>query len=899
MSRPALRTFSIRVVPLPGEALDSWFEAMAHRLHTPMGELLPQLGLARHARARRKTEPEADIPRDWVQLLRPAEVNDIAHTCGIDPEQVIAATLAHYDQRALLLDHRTRQVKRWVLWGRGSGSRYCPDCLAASGGRWQLEWRLGWSFACLQHHRLLADTCPRCGSLQRSHPHPVAGIPQPGHCANPATNRSTGPESPRCRADLAQMSTLTLPQEHPALAAQRIVSETITSGTADFGIYERSEVPSLNALADLRAVASRTLAASRSDLLTALVPADVLDAHNAAATPRSGPRSLTNPTIRPGFMAPPTAVGTAAGVIAALHILGGQRVQLAGTELRRFTGHHPRSTTPVTPTTMTAWGKYTSPRLLAVQLASIGPDLRCTDQLRYRTASNRPRYPDSVKDSYRRLHSIPTVFWPALSLRIAPPAGHYQRILRPALSCMLGLSGSRLAMEEISRCLGSATSGLAASRVMQYLRRNPWWTVMQNVMTLLAEQLDAQPAPIDYERRRHLDYSGLLPPQEWDDICRRTAQFRGRERRIHAARSHLFERISGLPAELMPSETTVREAETRNWISEFTTQLTSDLATELDHTAKAFLDRQRIHDEPLTWQPDTMFLEGLELPGTNPDAVSVATLHELIGRPRMTVTQAANVLGTSNDAVKYLVAEHPPPPRPITPGKAWATGHISAAARAQLPESALRRFYIDERLSIRSISQATGINISVVTSLAREYDITLRPTGRTTRAKPITKEWLHEQYTVHRRPLADLARETGMSPTSMARWVRHHQIPTRRGGAGHNPALRALADGVTAPPLLRPALERRGGREHLRNFAAASSYPTLAVAADALNVKWFTLVGQINRLERDLGGPLLERAVRGRPMRLTALGRRAKKAINKALPDRAASNTPLQRTEGS
>ncbi|MBP5892481.1 LysR family transcriptional regulator [Streptomyces sp. LBUM 1483] len=227
------------------------------------------------------------------------------------------------------------------------------------------------------------------------------------------------------------------------------------------------------------------------------------------------------------------------------------------------------------------------------------------------------------------------------------------------------------------------------------------------------------------------------------------------------------------------------------------------------------------------------------------------------------------------------LAEHPPPPRPITAGKAWATGHISAVARTQLPEPELRRLYIDERLSIRDISQATGISIRVVTSLAREYDIVLRPTGRTTRAKPITKEWLHEQYTVHRRPLADLARETGMSPTSMARWARHHQIPTRRGGAGHNPALCAVA----APPLLRPALHRRGGRDHLLNFAAAASYPTLGAAAEALKIKPLTLVRQVSRLERDLGGSLLERASRGRPMRLTPLGKKARKAIRKAFPD--------------
>ncbi|MFE1907623.1 TniQ family protein [Streptomyces gardneri] len=37
-----------------------------------------------------------------------------------------------------------------------------PHCLAETGGRWQLAWRLGWSFACTRHHILLADRCPAC-----------------------------------------------------------------------------------------------------------------------------------------------------------------------------------------------------------------------------------------------------------------------------------------------------------------------------------------------------------------------------------------------------------------------------------------------------------------------------------------------------------------------------------------------------------------------------------------------------------------------------------------------------------------------------------------------------------------------------------------------------------------
>jgi DNA-binding transcriptional LysR family regulator len=46
--------------------------------------------------------------------------------------------------------------------------------------------------------------------------------------------------------------------------------------------------------------------------------------------------------------------------------------------------------------------------------------------------------------------------------------------------------------------------------------------------------------------------------------------------------------------------------------------------------------------------------------------------------------------------------------------------------------------------------------------------------------------------------------------------------------------------------------------------------------------KQSTLVTQINRLERDIGGPLLERAERGRPMSPTALGEQVLAALHRA-----------------
>jgi hypothetical protein len=42
-----LRTLPIRVAPLPGEALDSWLDALALRMRMPTGDLLTSVGLTR------------------------------------------------------------------------------------------------------------------------------------------------------------------------------------------------------------------------------------------------------------------------------------------------------------------------------------------------------------------------------------------------------------------------------------------------------------------------------------------------------------------------------------------------------------------------------------------------------------------------------------------------------------------------------------------------------------------------------------------------------------------------------------------------------------------------------------------------------------------------------------
>jgi DNA-binding transcriptional LysR family regulator len=64
----------------------------------------------------------------------------------------------------------------------------------------------------------------------------------------------------------------------------------------------------------------------------------------------------------------------------------------------------------------------------------------------------------------------------------------------------------------------------------------------------------------------------------------------------------------------------------------------------------------------------------------------------------------------------------------------------------------------------------------------------------------------------------------------------------------------------------------------MTRFETVLRYPTLTAAAADLGLRQAVLTLQIARLEEDLGGALIERAQRGRPMTLTEQGARVLRA---------------------
>jgi hypothetical protein len=208
------RRLASRVAPVHGEAIDSWLEMTALRMQVPLGALA------------RRLELPTDSRPVWRNALSENQYNTVAAATGVSPDVLSAMTLDSYDGTALRLDPESNRLDATFPFGALTWSRYCPECLKESQGRWQLTWQLGWSFACTKHSRLLADRCPSCGVNQRRY-YSYTRTPTPMLC--------------RCGGRLAATPTLRLSPDHAVIEAQRQIFKVINCGLTYLGVLGATE----------------------------------------------------------------------------------------------------------------------------------------------------------------------------------------------------------------------------------------------------------------------------------------------------------------------------------------------------------------------------------------------------------------------------------------------------------------------------------------------------------------------------------------------------------------------------------------------------------------------------------------------------------------------------------
>ena len=860
----------VRLPPLPGEALDSWLEAYAHLLHVTVRDIFAFAGMDWD-----RVNGDQRTGKPWLHQLDEPDLAALGAVTGVAPETLAVMTLARYQGTGLAeatAPPGMRRIPRW--WRQLSGSRYCPRCLAANGGRWMLAWRIPWAFACAKCRVLLADTCPHCG---RRHRRTRTGQPrQPGRCD--LTGLPLPPWRPprggtaTCTSDPAGTPAITLPADGHVLTAQQHVDALVCALLASRG--RPAETAALQQqLDDIHAVARAAISAASGTADPPAAAAAVLDELGAQPGPGPAATTLARPAGGPSRQLAPV---TAFGVTIADIMLHGRRVDpdpviadwLAGNGASRR-----KTTGPAN--VLTQWERA-GPALQAALARPLASRLDTFYQLRYRSLGGPARIPDPAQ-AEDRARALPSLLWPGWTLRLMPPEGFSFLPSQLALATMLAVAATGAddyhGAQELLGLQFVHSSRFAGFTAR--LREHGIVDPVTAALCQLARKLEENGTPIDYARRRRLrrfsqarlDTDGwrrqryfLTRPATWAE--RRhldRASLPAAPVQEQFARLRLIELLTGTHPRYLPGPLRLPERRSQDY-AEFVFTMPGQMARCLQQQARALLAHAGVR-EPVTWEPPFDWAADTPWPGPDPDAISTEELHPLIcaGLP---VRAIAARLATSPDHVRLAAECHPAPQLP-------AGIPAPPPAEPEPPGTEQLRDLTSQGYGPRKIARITGCSERTIRQLLTSAG--LRPPAPPP-GSGIDPHWLREQYQDHQRSLKDIAAETGVPVETLAATARNAGIRVRHGITGRAHPLAALGGPSAFTPDIWNAFSHPGAEQRCRRLLAIPGQTSLQRAARQLGIRHALLAGQVRQLEAVVGTELLRTGPDER-LTLTAYGR--------------------------
>ncbi len=852
------RTQPFRVNPVHDESVVSWLAAYAIRMHCTWGELLESvLPQARTTRVRHYRDVE------MVASLPPDESEAIAVATHTERAVVEAMTLAgRYGE--VINTAGSPGGHPSTPWGAVTRRRFCPKCLHARSGRDRLEWFLPWITVCPVHHCFLADCCPRCGGVQLVSPNWLSlGLaPVISRC-----NRMWQPRPDaarvRCMALLSSTRVDSLHRADPVIAAQQTLTEWITGRPVTGGIYAAAPATTDELLRDVLLVGSRIPAGVRSADLLALWGASLATGRITFWDQWLERSADTRCDLRTAGVAPAPVVS--AWVTSAMTVLAAPSLAQAGEVLQDIGQFSPAK--------RRSHDVRLSTALTSADLLSRAEHFGVLSRWRNQIDNALPRYPKATTDSAHRamLSAVRGWLWPEWCLRLDMGLMHWPAHCR-ALTMLLVAVDSTIPFVEVSRRMHFAPSGGGQFRdSLVRVQADPSWPAVREALTRLhAYLLDSRP-PIDYQRRRDLNYDKLLSPPQWKHlIARHAIAYAPGPQGATIGRMWLTERMSGPP----PLDDEGRQPRCTARLDDLRTQMSPAFATALDTVAIDYLRTHGIVDEPLCWTPPLTLLDGLELPGTSPASIDPGPLHNLIERGYR-IAGAGAELGMSVAMARHLVDQHPRAHPDAKESDRYPT-HTLELLRTILPEGRLRELHERKGLkrnriaALISLECGRPVKFSAITALMHEYGISTR--RRPQRPPP---GWIYTQHILNRRCFPDIAAELGVAAATVGRWAAAEGIEAQRFPLRYAPDPRCLQL-LTALGIDSTTCDQRLIRRHtwtnLRILDAASMYASLRPAARAIGLSHRGLRDRLGALEQRLGQQLIHRATRMQPMHLTAFG---------------------------
>jgi hypothetical protein len=631
----------IRLPPLPGEALDSWLETYACLLHVAVRDIFALAGLDWD----RLTSDEPQH-KPWLYQLDEPDLAALSTVTGIPAKTLADMTLARYEGTglaAVTAPPGRPRTPRW--WRQPIGSRYCPRCLAANGGRWMLTWRIPWTFACTGCQVLLADTCPDCG---RRHRRTRTGQPRrPGRCdltglplPPPRQPRGRGGVT-SCGSDPAQTPAIALPADGRVLRAQQHIGALVAALLAARG--QPGHLAALQQdLDDIAAVARAAISALHGPGAPPAIIGAVLDELGAPGIPsrlgqHAGADALTGPAHgRRRQFAPVVAFGvTIADVM--LHGRRGDPDPLIAAWLADNEAGRKKTAGPAT---MLARWDQASPALHAALAKPLASRLDTFCQLRYRALAGPARIPDPARAG-QHARALPSLLWPGWALRLMPSGGFDFLRYRFGLGVMLavasaGVDSYRTAQELLGL---QPVHGNRLATFTARLRRHGVLEPVTAAICQLARKLGEHGAPIDYTRRRRLRRlsQARLDVTGWRRQQRLLTHpgTRAHRRHLnhadlpadpdqeHLARLRLIELLTGTHPCYLPGPLQLPGHRGPGY-AEFMFTLPEPMAAFLHQQASSLLRHVGIN-EPVTWEPPFSWVIGITWPGPHPADINPIT----------------------------------------------------------------------------------------------------------------------------------------------------------------------------------------------------------------------------------------------------------------------------------
>lgn len=856
-------TLPIRVDPIPGESLVSWLAAHATRMNCWWGEVL-QIVLPVGADLGR-------VDRDLVLVghLRDDQRDAIATATHTDAAQVEAMTLAgRYGQPLITIDPDSGRPD--TPWGQISRQRFCPLCLQSYPGRDRMEWLLPWITTCPEHRCYLADACTHDGHHQCVSPTWFRLL------APPLTHRCRGivhtpPGSScggRCTARLAQAPVDRRHCHDPVLDAQQTLTDWLSRPYVDDGLYASAPVGPDEVLQDILRLTGRLLAGADSARLIQFWGLrstehrvsywdEMLRVHQAG---RDNSKKSARVVAAP-------AAAVSAWVTTVMQILTKSSIAEAAEALQSA---NRIATKPAPERHRNRCLRYSTALTAADTMSRARGDTvftKLNDQLN--TALSPKTRVDRAEEE-AMLRAVRGGLWTPWCLWLDTGILSWT-LLCQTLTRLLLATGCTIAGHDANRRLhihprANKSIEVAARR----LYAHPQWHVTHEALVRLSRYLSVTPPPIDYQRRRDIDYRSLLTAGQWNQLLSsHDLPLPSGPAGATVGRSWLTEQLGGPPARDINGKL-IRRDGPRDVLR---AHLTPDLLAAFDAIATDFLHTSGITDEPLRWTPPGALLDGLDLPGTTSAAAELEQADDLIAQG-YTVMRACHALKVTPESVRYHLEQHPrskptvrgPKPRP-TPALDWL--------RTVLPEPKLRDLYERKQLARHTIlkivvaEHGRTCDRRTLETLMQKYGIAQRAIPRPTSA------WIHSQHVIGRRRLTDMAAELDVHAQTLSNYARRYRIPTHRSAWWYDQdprSLQLLVALAIDPDTHHPRLASTPTWNDLQILATTSQYASFSAAARALDRSPCVISAHIRTLENVFGQRVCDRATRKHPITLTDFG---------------------------